>query len=94
MRYSALTKRIAGDGAAAWQIHDRALELIEQGVDVLLLSIGDPDFDTPQPIVQACIDSLLAVTPTTRQYGAVGGCATALPTAIAVAVVKRWMPIM
>ncbi|MHC8293921.1 pyridoxal phosphate-dependent aminotransferase [Pseudomonas sp. LB3P58] len=60
MRYSALTKRIAGDGAAAWQIHDRALELLEQGVDVLLLSIGDPDFDTPQPIVQACIDSLLA----------------------------------
>lgn len=60
MRYSALTKRIAGDGAAAWQIHDRALELREQGVDVLLLSIGDPDFDTPQPIIQACIDSLMA----------------------------------
>jgi arginine:pyruvate transaminase len=60
MRYSALTQRIAGDGAAAWQIHDRALELIEQGADVLLLSIGDPDFDTPKPIVQAAIDSLLA----------------------------------
>ncbi|MCX2899613.1 pyridoxal phosphate-dependent aminotransferase [Pseudomonas mandelii] len=60
MRYSALTHRIAGDGAAAWQIHDRALELREQGVDVLLLSIGDPDFDTPQPIVQAAIASLLA----------------------------------
>jgi len=60
MRYSALTQRIAGDGAAAWQIHDRALELREQGVDVLLLSIGDPDFDTPQPIVRAAIDSLLA----------------------------------
>lgn len=60
MRYSALTQRIAGDGAAAWQIHNRALELREQGVDVLLLSVGDPDFDTPQPIVQACIDSLLA----------------------------------
>jgi arginine:pyruvate transaminase len=60
MRYSALTQRIAGDGAAAWQIHDRALELREQGVDVLLLSIGDPDFDTPKPIVQAAIASLLA----------------------------------
>ncbi|MGF6553943.1 arginine:pyruvate transaminase [Pseudomonas sp. S30_BP2TU TE3576] len=60
MRYSALTQRIAGDGAAAWQIHDRALALREQGVDVLLLSIGDPDFDTPQPIVRAAIDSLLA----------------------------------
>lgn len=60
MRYSALTQRIAGEGAAAWQIHDRALELREQGVDVLLLSIGDPDFDTPPPIVQAAINSLLA----------------------------------
>ncbi len=60
MRNSALTKRIAGDGAKAWQIHDRALEMREQGVDVLLLSIGDPDFDTPQPIVQAAIDSLQA----------------------------------
>src|SRR5471030_2870659 len=60
MRYSALTQRIAGDGAAAWQIHDRALELREQGVDVLLLSVGDPDFDTPKLIVQAAIDSLLA----------------------------------
>ncbi|WP_160106986.1 pyridoxal phosphate-dependent aminotransferase [Pseudomonas izuensis] len=60
MRYSALTQRIAGDGAAAWQIHDRALHLREQGVDVLLLSIGDPDFDTPLPIVEAAITSLLA----------------------------------
>ncbi|MBZ9783828.1 aminotransferase class I/II-fold pyridoxal phosphate-dependent enzyme [Pseudomonas sp. REP124] len=60
MRYSALTQRIAGDGAAAWQIHDRALELREQGINVLLLSIGDPDFDTPQPIVRAAIDSLEA----------------------------------
>ena len=46
MRYSALTQRIAGEGAAAWRIHDRALQLREQGVDVLLLSI-DPDFDIP-----------------------------------------------
>ena len=60
MRYSTLTQRIAGDGAAAWQIHDRALELREQGVDVLLLSIGDPDFDTPTPIVNAAIPRLLA----------------------------------
>ena len=60
MRYSALTQRIAGEGAAAWRIHYRAIELIGQGVDVLLLSVGDPDFDTPAPIVQAAIDSLRA----------------------------------
>nr|BFE96212.1 hypothetical protein GCM10020185_67480 [Pseudomonas brassicacearum subsp. brassicacearum] len=44
MRFSVLTQRITGDGAAAWQIHDRALAMREQGMDVLLLSVGDPDF--------------------------------------------------
>ncbi|QBF26904.1 aminotransferase class I/II-fold pyridoxal phosphate-dependent enzyme [Pseudomonas tructae] len=58
MRFSDLTQRIAGDGAAAWDIHYRALELLEKGEDVLLLSVGDPDFDTPAPIVQAAVDSL------------------------------------
>ena len=60
MHYAKLTQRIAGDGAAAWDIHYRALALREQGADILLLSVGDPDFDTPQPIVQAAIGSLLA----------------------------------
>ena len=60
MRFSDLTQRVAGDGAAAWEIHYRALALQEQGRDILLLSVGDPDFDTPVPIVQAAIDSLLA----------------------------------
>jgi arginine:pyruvate transaminase len=58
MRFSSLTQRIAGDGAAAWEIHYRALAMLEQGRDVLLLSVGDPDFDTPAPIVQAAVASL------------------------------------
>ncbi|WP_194792283.1 pyridoxal phosphate-dependent aminotransferase [Pseudomonas sp. UFMG81] len=60
MRFSSLTQRIAGDGAAAWEIHYRALAMLEQGRDVLLLSVGDPDFDTPAPIVQAAMASLQA----------------------------------
>ncbi|UVJ45769.1 aminotransferase class I/II-fold pyridoxal phosphate-dependent enzyme [Pseudomonas sp. LS1212] len=60
MRFSALTQRIAGDGAAAWDIHYRALALQEQGEDILLLSVGDPDFDTPVPIVDAAVESLRA----------------------------------
>ena len=58
MRFSALTQRIAGDGAAAWDIHYRALELQQQGREVYLLTVGDPDFATPEPVVQAAIDSL------------------------------------
>ena len=60
MRYAKLTQRIAGDGAAAWDIHYRALALQAEGKDILLLSVGDPDFDTPAPIVEAAIDSLQA----------------------------------
>ncbi|WP_053151183.1 pyridoxal phosphate-dependent aminotransferase [Pseudomonas protegens] len=60
MRFSQLTQRIAGDGAAAWDIHYRALAKRERGEQVWLLSVGDPDFDTPRPIVQAAIDSLQA----------------------------------
>lgn len=58
MRFSMLTQRIAGDGAAAWDIHYRALAMQAEGKDILLLSVGDPDFDTPAPIVEAAIDSL------------------------------------
>lgn len=60
MRYAKLTQRIAGDGAAAWDIHYRALALQAEDKDILLLSVGDPDFDTPAPIVEAAIDSLRA----------------------------------
>ncbi|WP_449432693.1 pyridoxal phosphate-dependent aminotransferase [Pseudomonas putida] len=60
MRFTSLTKRIAGDGAAAWDIHYRALAKRAAGEDVLLLSVGDPDFDTPAAIVQAAVDSLNA----------------------------------
>jgi len=60
MRFSALTQRITGDGAAAWDIHDRALAMREEGREVLLLSVGDPDFDTPPAIVEAAVASLRA----------------------------------
>lgn len=60
MRYSALTTRIAGEGAAAWDIHYRALARQAQGDDVTILSVGDPDFATPGSIVDSAIDSLRA----------------------------------
>lgn len=58
MHYSALTSRIAGEGAAAWDIHYRALARQENGEDVTLLSVGDPDFITPGPIIDSAIASL------------------------------------
>ena len=51
---------IAGEGAAAWDIHFRATKAAAAGEDVIVMSVGDPDFSTPQPIVQRAIDALKA----------------------------------
>ena len=60
MRYSPLVKRIAGDGADAWIIHYTARTAHERGEDVILLSVGDPDLDTPAPVLERAIESLRA----------------------------------
>lgn len=60
MRYSALTERIEGEGAAAWDIHYRAMTQKEAGEEIIILSVGDPDFDTPVPVVDAAVESLRA----------------------------------
>jgi arginine:pyruvate transaminase len=58
MRYSAFVERTSGEGSRAWEIHDRAREMKDAGRDIIFLSIGDPDFDTPPPIVDAVVESL------------------------------------
>jgi aspartate/methionine/tyrosine aminotransferase len=60
MRYSPLVKRIAGDGADAWLIHYAARAAHERGEDVILLSVGDPDLETPAPVRERAIERLRA----------------------------------
>lgn len=60
MRYSPLVKRIAGHGADAWAVHYEARLAEERGEDVILLSVGDPDLDTPAPVLERAIDMLRA----------------------------------
>jgi len=55
---SSFTKRISGDGAAAWDTHVKANQALAEGEDVIVLSVGDPDFSTPAPIVESAIDAL------------------------------------
>lgn len=40
------------------KVLNRAIELEREGVDIVHLEIGEPDFDTPQPIVKATIKAL------------------------------------
>ena len=55
MQYSPLVKRIAGDGADAWLTHYAARQAQERGEDVILLSVGDPDLDTPPAVLERAI---------------------------------------
>lgn len=60
MNFSPLVERIAGEGAAAWDLHAEAVAARSRGEDVILLSVGDPDLDTPEPITEAAISALRA----------------------------------
>jgi len=60
MRFSNLVERITGDGADAWEIHYAARAAQERGENVIILSVGDPDIDTPQPVLERAIEALSA----------------------------------
>jgi arginine:pyruvate transaminase len=60
VKYSPLVERISGDGANAWDVHYAARAAQERGEDVILLSVGDPDLDTPAPVVERAIECLRA----------------------------------
>ena len=44
--------------SATLAISDKAKKMQRDGIDVISLSIGEPDFDTPRHIRNACIDAL------------------------------------
>jgi aspartate aminotransferase len=55
----ALSEKVSGIASSATlDIADRAKEMVRRGIDVISLSIGEPDFDTPSHIREACCDSL------------------------------------
>jgi aspartate/methionine/tyrosine aminotransferase len=60
MKFSGLVDRISGEGADAWDIHYEASLARERGEDVILLSVGDPDLETPAPVLERAIERLRA----------------------------------
>ncbi|MBD9574607.1 aminotransferase class I/II-fold pyridoxal phosphate-dependent enzyme [Pseudomonas sp. PDM23] len=58
MRYSSLVDRMVGPGVAAWDIHYAAIAAQRAGRDVIVLSVGDPDFATPDFITDAAVSAL------------------------------------
>lgn len=57
-RFSPRAEWIKGDGAAAWNIHFRAAQDAKTDPTVLMMSVGDPDFDTPPAIVDSAVAAL------------------------------------
>jgi len=54
-----LSEKIAAVApSATLAISDKAKKMQREGIDIISLSIGEPDFDTPQHIKDACIDAL------------------------------------
>ncbi|MDO8872534.1 MAG: pyridoxal phosphate-dependent aminotransferase [Methanoregula sp.] len=54
-----LSEKIAAVAPSATiAISDKAKKMEREGIDVISLSIGEPDFDTPRHIRDACIDAL------------------------------------
>ncbi|MGO4166157.1 pyridoxal phosphate-dependent aminotransferase [Novosphingobium sp. YAF33] len=68
MHGSAALARIAPSGTTA--MTDRAIELRESGLDIISLSVGEPDFPTPPHVIEAAKAALDAGQ---TKYTAVGG---------------------
>ncbi len=58
MKFSHVTERIGGEGAQAWAVHFEAMRRRRKGEDNIILSVGEPNFDTPPAIVAAAKDAL------------------------------------
>jgi aspartate/methionine/tyrosine aminotransferase len=58
VRFSGLVDRISGEGAAAWLTHYAAVAARERGEDVIILSVGDPDLETPTAVIERAIGQL------------------------------------
>jgi aspartate/methionine/tyrosine aminotransferase len=58
VKFSALVERVRGEGAAAWLTHYQAVAAREHGEDVIILSVGDPDLETPGPVIERAIERL------------------------------------
>lgn len=52
MKYASITDRLALLGSAKWDIHNKAKALKAAGVDLIHLTIGEPDVPTPDFLVE------------------------------------------
>ncbi|WP_315923591.1 pyridoxal phosphate-dependent aminotransferase [Mesorhizobium sp. SP-1A] len=55
---SARISGITPSGKDGWEVHFEAMTRKEAGEDIIMLSVGDHDFDTPAETVEACVTAV------------------------------------
>jgi len=60
MKFSPLVNRIGGEGSDAWRTHGEAAAARDRGEDVIILSIGDPDINPPDAVLEKTFERLRA----------------------------------
>ncbi|PSJ63820.1 pyridoxal phosphate-dependent aminotransferase [Pseudaminobacter soli (ex Li et al. 2025)] len=55
---SARVSGITPSGKDGWEVHVEAVTRKEAGEDIIMLSVGDHDFDTPTETIEACVTAV------------------------------------
>ena len=58
MRYASITDRLGGLGSDKWAVHFRAKALIRANVDIIALTIGEPDVPPPPALIDAASNAM------------------------------------
>ena len=58
LSFSQVTARLAAPTAAVWDVHDQAMARRARGEDIIVLSVGDPDFATPEYITHHTVNQI------------------------------------
>ncbi|MDA5093705.1 pyridoxal phosphate-dependent aminotransferase [Aliiroseovarius sp. KMU-50] len=58
MKNTEITKRLSGLGGAKWEVYLKAKELVDQGRDIIEMTIGEPDVPTPEVLIDAASNAM------------------------------------
>ena len=58
LRYSDLTNRLNVQTSDVWGVHTEAQRRAAAGEDIIMLSLGDPDFPTPLEITDKLVQQV------------------------------------
>ncbi len=58
MKFSSVTKNLQRLGSEKWELHNEARRLVLAGIDVIELTIGEPDIPPSDDLLEECIRSI------------------------------------